>query len=91
MTDADLRDFEAEIRCLRAEVDRMRDYVARIEAWQDEFEHEMAPRTLPTIFRLGAWWADRPWRVRPGKPTASTDAPAPRPPAPASPDAPRGS
>jgi hypothetical protein len=48
-----------------AEIETLQAHVARIEEWQQKGEKEFRPERTTWHFRLGAWWADRPWRERP--------------------------
>lgn len=58
---------------LKAEIERLRAHIAEIEKWKDEGERIIGPAAewgpggnvmvqSSVIFKLGAWWADRPWR-----------------------------
>lgn len=60
---------------LQAENERLRAYKTEIEHWIDLGERMIEPAAqwgpggnvmvqTSTMFKLGAWWADRPWRVR---------------------------
>jgi hypothetical protein len=51
------------------EIERLRAHIAEIEAWRQQGEDLLAPASswgeyLPssTLFKLGNWWALRPWR-----------------------------
>lgn len=55
------------------EIERLRGYIAEIEKWKDEGEQIIGPAAewgpggnvivqSSTMFKLGAWWADRPWK-----------------------------
>ena len=57
------------------EIERLKAHIAEIEKWKDEGERIIGPAAewgpggnvrvqSSTLFKLGAWWADRPWRVR---------------------------
>jgi len=54
---------------MRDEIERLRAHIAEIEAWRQQGEDLLAPASswgeyLPssTLFKLGNWWALRPWR-----------------------------
>jgi hypothetical protein len=50
--------------CAKAERDRLRGQVAQIEQWQAQGEQLLLSDRLGVAFRLGMWFADRPWRRR---------------------------
>ena len=54
-----------------AEIERLRAHIAEIEAWRQKGEDLVGPASswgecLPssTLFKLGNWWAERPWGKR---------------------------
>ena len=49
-----------------SEIERLNAHIEKVEAWQREGDALMGGKTIGTMFSLGAWWADRPWRVREG-------------------------
>lgn len=57
MVDAAIRD--------PAQHDRLMAYCREVDVWMDGFELLADETTRRTpLFKLGAWWADRPWRVK---------------------------
>ena len=59
------------VRDRDAEIERLRAHIAEIEAWRQQGEDLLAPASswgeyLPssTLFKLGNWWALRPWGKR---------------------------
>ena len=79
----DRLDGAKRIRDLLAEVEQLRAHIAKLDAWQAKGEVIIAPATQwgpggnvmvqsSVLFKLGAWWADRPWRVR-GNPQTSAE------------------
>jgi hypothetical protein len=56
-----------------AEIERLRSHIAKLEAWEQEGEALLGQASkfgpdgnvmvrAGAMFKLGAWWADRPWR-----------------------------
>ncbi len=61
MTDEESREWER----LNAEIDRLSCQLNEIYAWQQHGEHLLTrPPGWNIMFRLGVWWADRPWRKK---------------------------
>lgn len=53
--------------------------VAELEKWHEEGERLIDRQAeLSVMFRLGAWWADRPWRRRPNAGVQARPSPATR-------------
>ncbi len=50
----------------RLSADREQALHKALTEWMDEGERIFGGRGLGLMFRLGAWWADRPWRARKG-------------------------
>jgi cell shape-determining protein MreC len=60
--------LDDEIARLRAEIERLRAHIAEIEAWQQKGEELIEPnnpwadKPWTTMFKVGKWWGERPWR-----------------------------
>ena len=48
-----------------AEIELLQAHIEQLETWLQAGEKEFSPWRTSWHFRLGAWWADRPWRERP--------------------------
>jgi hypothetical protein len=46
------------------DIERLADHFERVERWALEGEALMLAKATGSMFRLGALWADRPWRER---------------------------
>ena len=64
-------DLVSDLKAANAEIERLRAHIAEIEAWRQQGEDLLAPASswgeyLPssTLFKLGNWWALRPWGKR---------------------------
>ena len=56
---------QAEISRLRMRVAELEQHIMDVERWQQDGEALMLQHNnLRVIFRLGSWWADRPWRTK---------------------------
>lgn len=55
-----------EIDHLRGVLEQQASDAAKILEWQSLGERLIAGKGTP-MFHIGAWWADRPWRKRPGE------------------------
>jgi hypothetical protein len=56
-----------EIERQDAEIERLRAHIAELEAWQQEGQKlfDNYAVGLGTMFGLGKWWGDRPWKQPP--------------------------
>jgi hypothetical protein len=50
---------------IEAYVSALENRIAVVELWQRDGEQKMSGHPVGVLFRLGEWWADRPWRLRP--------------------------
>lgn len=61
----DQQSTSAEIKRLGMRVAELERHIMDVERWQQAGEALMLqPNNLRVIFRLGSWWADRPWRAK---------------------------
>ena len=72
---SDRRAAADQINHLAAEIERLRAYKTEMEHWASVGERMIEPAAQwgpggnvmvqsSVMFKIGAWWADRPWRVR---------------------------
>lgn len=61
-----LRNMGNEAEAAADEIVDLRSEIALLESWEREGEAIFEPYTkhVTSMFSLGAWWADRPWRKR---------------------------